>query len=204
MPSIHEEWVDAIYRVNKNPNLRVLICIDNQEIVYRQGYGNLNSIKELCGKNALVKHCENLRICFIGIDDLGCSLFYESRIISGDQDGPNAFQLDRSAADNIIESFFPEEYANLFELDGSPQVEPLKEGELAAVENKLLVNPPVGPDLQREISTYNTLFQYAELHFEGGNISSKTLTIPPSALPFKNSELKARMKTRFNLFTKEM
>jgi hypothetical protein len=71
------------------------------------------------------------------------------------------------------------------------------------VKEAIKINPPEEPDLKRKINTYRTHFQYAEIHFEGGGIQTKTITIPKDALPFKDAGLKDRMKTRFNLFSKE-
>ena len=80
---------------------------------------------------------------------------------------------------------------------------PLNNKKAEEIKEAIKHNPPAEPDLQRQISTYKTHFQYAEIHFEGGNIQSKTISIPADALPFKDSELQNRMKTRFNLFTKD-
>ncbi|MBC7391154.1 MAG: hypothetical protein H7329_18250 [Opitutaceae bacterium] len=82
-------------------------------------------------------------------------------------------------------------------------VEPLVIETFKKVKVAITTNPPEEPDLKRRINTYSTLFQYMEIHFEGANIQSATVTIPTKALPFKDEELKKRMKTKYNLFTKE-
>ncbi len=204
LPAIHEEWVEVISGFHESKNLELWICIDNQENVFRSGYGHIDSIYRLKEMNATVKQCKNLRFGFLGIDDSGWSLHLESRIISGSPEGPNALLLSEEMSQQIIQTFFPEKFFISAPQGFDLTVEDLNEDQLDWVHHTLVINPPAEPDLQRQISTYQTLFQFVELSFEGGNLSSKTVTIPSKALPFKNAELKERLKTRLNLFTKEI
>ncbi len=203
MPAIHEEWVTAIQENEHIHQLTLKICIDNNEDVIRKGYGSVNSLMKLKELNADIKECDGLRVNFINIDNEGFCLFMESRIVAGNPEGYNTIAVDNNAAQTIINQFFPE----LISSDSFEDVEilsiPLVEEKARVVKESIDKNPPSEPDLRRQINTYTTLFQYAEIHFEGANLQSKTITIPPTALPFKDAELKKRMRTRFNLFTKE-
>lgn len=204
MPAIHEEWVEVIsqfHTVNK-PDL--WICFDNNENVFRSGYGDIDAIHHLESLNATIKQCKGLRFSFLGVDNIGYSFHIESRIISGNPEGPNALLLTEEAKQEILQTFFPEKFFISPTECADLPIEEMNAGELYEVTQKLEKNPPTEPDLQRQISTYNTLFQFAELHFEGGNLSTKTITIPSNALPFKDAELKERVKARLNLFTKEI
>lgn len=200
MPSIHEEWID-ILKSNPNINsLQIFACIDNSETVIRNGYGSTISIDSLKALNAVVTECPGLRICFLSADDDSYFLFLESRIIAGDPEGFNAVEVLPQDAADFVNRFFKAPDANMEEILSQP----LQEETLNEVKESIKINPPEAPDLKRKIGTYNTLFQYAELHLEGGNLSSKTISIPSDALPFKDVELKKRIKTRINLFTKEI
>ncbi|HMX00894.1 MAG TPA: hypothetical protein PKL56_16110 [Cyclobacteriaceae bacterium] len=204
MPAIHSEWVDVIAESTRDNVPELWICFDNQENVFRSGYGDVEAINQLVYLHATIKQCKGLRLGFIGIDDIGYSFHFESRIISGNPDGPNAMLLSKDAYQEILKTFFPEKFLSTLPEQTSLPIEELSASELYAVNQKLEINPPGEPDLKRQISTYNTLFQFAELRFEGGNLSAKTITIPSKALPFNNAELKERIKTKLNLFTKEI
>lgn len=201
MPAIHEEWVQILQLNHFANQLNIRVCIDNSEEVIRSGYGSMKSIEALKGIKATINECDGLRVNFISVDDISYCLFLESRILAGDPSGYNAIELDLNASREIINQFFPSvDKAVVSETISIP----LQESKCEEVIRSIEKNPPEEPDLKRKISTYNTLFQYAELHFEGGNLSSKTISIPPDALPFKDVELKKRLKARISLFTKDI
>ena len=200
MPSIHEEWIETL---KANPNikdLQIFACVDNSESVIRNGYGSINSIDSLLALNAMVTECPGLRICFISADDESFFLFLESRIIAGDPHGLNAVEVHPQIAADFVNKFFKGPNAIVDEIVSQP----IQEKIYAEAKEAIKLNPPEAPDLKRKIGTYNTLFQYAELHLEGGNLSSKTISIPSEALPFKDVELKKRIRARISLFTKEI
>ena len=47
---------------------------------------------------------------------------------------------------------------------------------------------------------YSNKFQYAELHFEGQNIKSIKVDIPPNILPYNSVELRNKLITKLKLF----
>ncbi|MBK7387643.1 MAG: hypothetical protein IPI23_00835 [Bacteroidetes bacterium] len=201
MPSIHEEWVDVIDQINDvGCPIEMKFCIDNSESVVRNGYGSTRSIDRLRKNYHEITECDGLRINFLCVDDHCYCLFLESRILEGNPNGFNAVKISPDTTQEILNQFFPD--ANSIK---SPSLlsEQLNEEKLVQVQEALKTNPPTEPDLQRQINTYKTHFQYAEIHFEGGGIQTKTISIPKEALPFRDAELKKRMKTSFNLFSKE-
>lgn len=230
MPAIHKEWVEVIKSNESIAPSRIHVCIDNSEQVIRSGYGDINSIEALKNFGATIKECDGLRISFICSDEEAYCLFLESRMLAGDPEGYNAIKLSPDSARDILYQFTPELFNPIIELESNEVAfkneqkdslsstifnikpgslneliaKPLKQNKVEEVKAALAKNPPENPDLKRKISTYNTLFQYAELHLEGGNITSKTVSIPSDALPFKDEELKKRLKTSINLFTKEI
>lgn len=203
MPAIHEEWVQAI-QLNENARqLQIRVCIDNSEESIRSGYGSVESIGLLEDIQSEIKECDGLRINMIVSDEKAYLLFMESRLIAGNPIGYNAFNLDGPALNSIIQQFFPVNDNGFIEQDIPVISSPFSKEKSKVVKDAIKINPPAEPDLKRQINTYTTLFQYAEVSFEGANLQSKTITIPPNALPFKDAELKKRMRTRFNLFSKE-
>lgn len=203
MPAIHDEWIEVIKR-NENLNeLDLQVCIENSERSIRSGYGDIKSIEALKQLNVTLKECEGLRVNFLCSDQQAYCLFLESRIIAGNPEGFNALEIDTESAQRIINQFFPKLTTSNEDISTPCLSEPYKEDKAEKVKKELIKNPPNSPDLKRKINTYKTHFQYAEIHFKGGGIQTKTITIPKDALPFKDAELKNRMITRFNLFTKE-
>jgi len=75
MPSVHEEWIDAIERNQNNYKLSLKVCIDNSEAVIRSGYGSITSMEKLKSLKAIIKQCDGLRISFISIDNQAFYLF---------------------------------------------------------------------------------------------------------------------------------
>jgi len=200
MPAIHEEWIDVMDSIDGTQHeVAIKICIQNSESAIRNGYGSEKSIQRLRENYVDLQECDDLRINFLCVDERAYCLFLESRILSGDPSGYNAIELDKNTADNIIDQFFPA----VVKPNSKVLSQPLDNVKFEKVQEELKKNPPSQPDLQRQINTYKTHFQYAEIHFEGGNMQTKTITIPKDALPFKDADLKNRMKTSFNLFTKE-
>jgi len=171
MPAIHDEWVEVISQFHKTNKIDLWVCFDNQEGVFRSGYGDVDAIYRLESMNATIKQCKDLSLGFLGVDNTGYSFHVESRIISGNPQGPNAILLNEGMNHEIPQTFFPEKFSTN-KGDNLP-IKDLQSEEWKEVTRKLEKNPPSEPDLQRQISTYNTLFQFAELHFEGGNLSAK-------------------------------
>jgi hypothetical protein len=199
MPSIHDEWIETLKSNPNRENLQIFACIDNSEMVIRNGYGSIKSIGLLIELKAIITECPGLRISFISVDGQSYFLFLESRIISGDPNGFNAVEVNPQDASQLIKNFFTISETVIDEMFSKP----LQNEIYLMVKESLKANPPEEPDLKRKINTYRTHFQYAEIHFEGGGIQSKTITIPKDALPFKDVVLKDRMKTRYNLFSKD-
>ncbi|GEM_PF-2567825 len=236
-PSMHEDLAGAIQTRFEKGGVEIKVCIDNQEKVYRTGYGSIDVVGILRKCNAELRQLSNLKLTILCIDKQCWSLHIESRIISADSEGPNALELPSDNIKIVMQTFFPtsekntetnkgqneltssEAPANISmgenltnkvvkgDIDGL-DVEPVSISEEfdvskhEEVHTELKKNPPVEPDLQREINVYNTLFQFAELSFEGGNVTSKKISIPANSLPFRDVQLKKRMKTQYNLFTK--
>lgn len=201
IPAIHEEWMDVIEGLSlSNKELELRFCIDNSDSVVRKGYGAASSVDRLLGMDHEIVESDGLNITLLKVDEICYCIFLESRIFSGNPQGINAIELPKDIADKIICQFFPEQAVQSSSSVLSVPLDKIKHEE---VKKLLQANPPAKPDLTRQINTYKTHFQYAEIHFQGVGIQSKTVTIPKEALPYKSENLKSRLRSSFNLFSKE-
>ena len=201
MPSVHNEWYDVVQRrkdIDRSVDIR--LCINNSEKIIRNGYGSIDAIDNFKKNNFLIMECKKLYINFLCIDNSFFALFLESRNLSGNLEGYNAIQLDQSVGTKIIDQFF-----SLSESKSTNEFisQPLDLKKFEEIHKAIELNPPSEPDLLRQIDTYKTYFQYADIHFEGGRIENKKVFIPQDTPLFKDRKLSERIKTSFNLFTKE-
>lgn len=203
MPSIHKEWIDVMKENQNLEKLSIYTCIDNSEACIRNGYGNIESIEYLKEKSKEMLECADLKVHFVMFDNEAYCLFLESRILVGEPQGYNAIKVNGEIADSIVSEFFVNTRKNVDLFAPTPKAIPLNVDKYEETKKALLKNPPDAPDLSRKIKYYNNLFQFCELNLIGGNISSKTISIPPSALPFKDEKLKSKMRTKFELFDKD-
>lgn len=206
MPAIHEEWVIAIEKNENRNNLKIKACISNTETAVRNGYGGISSIEKLKRLNATIQECDKIKINYMRIDDESYLIFLESRMIEGDPKGLNAFNIEDFQATKIEQYFFIEDPAlsTLMTPIGieAIEVKPLDEKKFNLVKQNLEKNPPIEPDLKRQVSIYNSLFQYAEIHSEGINLQAKSIEIPKEAMSFTTDDFRERIKTKYELFNK--
>jgi hypothetical protein len=227
LPNIYEELCESIISFKKKNNIKnTKIIIDNSEGNYRNGFGEIKAIEKLKKEGIEIYELKGNLVSFIIFDDLGYYLFPQSRIFSGEEDlTSNAVLIDPISILRLKSYFFPqkniiekEEIKNqviegfekakdfmkntIDELDKEKQyaVKTLKESEISKVKNLLDKNPPLHPDLERQIETYKTKVQFVELSFQGSNLNSKDITLPSKALPFKDAEIRDKLKTKMKLF----
>ena len=165
-------------------------------------------------------------VSFIITDDSGYYLFPQSRIFSGDEDlTSNSAKISPLDVIKLKNYFFPpknkeredelkneviEQYKKTIEqtineIDSTNErqfaLQELDEDKLKQVVENLEEMPPDEPDLKRKLDTYISKIQFVELRFEGANFTSKDITIPPKALPYKNEEIRKKLLTKMKLFT---
>ncbi len=225
LPGIDEELAELLIRIIKEKPVLINVCIDNSEDAIRNGYGEANGIDKLIQNKIAVKESKGNRISFIIVDNNGFILFPESRIFTDDPIGPNAMELDAFNCTRLIAHYFPPE--NILEkeklqerfdvsfeqqknwldtltneiTEGTSHVtEDFNTQKFVAIREALKKNPPIEPDLQRQIKTYTAKVQFVELKFSGINLQSRTISIPKDALPINNKELKKILQTKMKLF----
>ena len=224
LPSIDEPLSDLLVTL-KQKNVQVNVCIDNSEEAIRNGYGDEKAIDNLIENKIALRESIGNKISFIIIDNVGLIIFPESRIFSNDPNGTNAIELDAFTITRLIAHFFPPE--NNYEkeklkerFDESYEAQKdwidkltseVNEGVVAETNHfkvecynkakeSFKINPPISPDLERQIKTYTAKIQFVELKFTGINLESRTIKIPKDAIPIDDGDLKDLLFTKIKLF----
>jgi hypothetical protein len=223
LPSIHEEIKNSILKLkDQKGQVQVHLLIDFDPQTLRQGYGEFYAISKLFPK-VKIKELPNNRISFIISDKAGFFLFIESRsIVPANIQTLNAINIDPISQVRIKQLFFPSETKDEIEneiadaiIEETQLIEKAKEDLLTEkslvpleitleryefVKKNIEENPPLKPDFKRIVEYYSNKYQYAELSYHGQNIQHTAISIPPKILPYKNEEIKKKLKTKFKLF----
>ena len=222
LPSIDEEIAAALLKRNKF--VQIKIVIDNSEDVIRNGFGEEKGIEKLREQNCHISQSEGNLISFIISDDIGYFLFPQSKIFSENPKGANSFKIDPVTIQLLIQTYFPTEQPT-GELEFSQaasigdsikhfetaiqkvkengldiSVVPFDNEKFNDIKIKLRTNPPLSPNLQRQINTYTAKIQFVELKFNGGNLKNTIAQLPKKAIPINSDDLKNLLHTRIKMF----
>lgn len=226
LPNIHDELAETI-KSYKNKIKDIRIIVDNNERNYRKGYGDIEAIEKLKNIGVDVFNLESNFVSFIICDNTGYYLFPQSRVFFGDDDiETNAVVIDpisvvklknyfsgnssgankEDIRNQFLDSYqlskdFMEKALNEINTEEPLKIKELHIDEIKDVKSKLDINPPLHPDIERKIETYTSKVQFVELNFEGANLHSMDIKIPPNALPFKDENIKNKLKTKMKLFS---
>lgn len=225
LPSIDDEMADTlILAKNQKPNITINLVIDNSEESIRNGFGDIDAIEKLLKSNIQIRQSDGNLISFIISDNIGYFLFPHSRIFIDKAKGTNAFRIDPSSILLLKKYFFSNETTTdkleqaaiigdatkHFE-EAFKEVENKQKEQNQTVSDfdnkkheenkkKLKINPPLEPDLQRQINTYTAKIQFVELKFSGGNLENRFAQLPKKAIPINSDELKNLLQTRIKMF----
>ena len=225
-PGIDEEMAEAVINAVKQNGISVFICIDSREDVIRNGFGEEKGITGLLEHPKIqVREYAGNQISFLLADGQGCILFPESRIFSAEPSGPNAINIDAALAVRLLAKFFLTETKEQKEVlktllqkaeeekdmviqnalnDANSEQPPISQSfnqeSFKIVQQSLQSNPPLEPNLQRQIKTYTAKIQFVEMKFSGINLKTRVINIPESALPIENSALKSALLANMKLF----
>jgi hypothetical protein len=228
LPLLQPEVFETINAIQSKHAGKVFIHIgiDFSPESFRQGYGEIESYKNVDSKNIVIRHLKDNRISFVISDDKGYFLFFESRyFIPADKPTYNAVSIDPISIIRLKQHFFQSynsksdyanEIANSFieeserlkniavEFNNPPIIKPKEiSAELCnSIEIDLEKNPPLRPDYKRIVDYYSNKFQYARLEIVGANLRSKKIDLPTKALPIKDADLKKQLEAKLNLFDK--
>jgi hypothetical protein len=223
--NLFEEAADALTEL-RNSEVAVTIILDPTEEAYRNGFGDPVSIHKLAHAGCDIREASHNRVSFLIVDNQGYFLFNQSRILEAEAQGMNAVRMDALLCERMLLEYLPpandteafprlenivelamqaiEEVGQVPELIrqivGKPGTPPLDMEKFEEVEQKLRVNPPLHPDLKRQMNVYTNKFQYVELEFEGANFEQIQLVIPKDVLPFKDVRLKKDVRAKLPLF----
>ncbi|MBL0056264.1 MAG: hypothetical protein IPP31_08715 [Chitinophagaceae bacterium] len=228
LPGIEEELAELLICIQKEKAVLINVCIDNSEDAIRNGYGDAAGIEKLVQNHIVVKEAKGNRISFIIVDDSGYFIFPESRIFTADPIGPNAYEIDAYNMLRLISYYFPpassaeeERFSEYFDKsvdlhkkwlgnlseelsNGSPHVtEDFDTERFKNIQMALKNDPPIEPDLQRKIKTYNARVQLAELRFGGGRIQNMLVEFPKKGLPIQDKQLKELLQSRIKLINND-
>ena len=224
MPNLHDELCEVIISCKDHLD-NINVIIDNSEDNYRNGFGEIKGISKMKEKGINIFNIKGNYVSFIIADKIGYYLFPQSRIFTDEKKtGLNAvainpinvillkkyfFNKNRGDEDAFNEELY--ESINLtkqmvsdvnssIESNEPLELNELKKEEISEIKEKLKINPPLHPDLKRNLTTYTSKIQYVEFSFEGAHLNSSKINIPPDALPFKDANIKKKLKTKMLLF----
>jgi len=222
LPSIDEKLADSL--VNLGVSNITQLVIDNSEESIRNGFGEQSGIDRLMASNFAIHQSDGNMISFIIVDQNGFFIFPQSKIFQDEPQGPNAYKLDPVTIQLLIQNYFkseispyesglldPEavETANMYfekvlqeiRQNGFDNITfPLDKTKYEEIRQSLLANPPLSPDLQRQINTYTAKIQFVELKFKGGNLENRIAQLPKKAIPINSEELRNLLLTRIKMF----
>ena len=218
--------VEAAGRLPANSVTTVLDC---DEETCRLGYGEIDAIKMLEASDVCVRQSPGLRVGLLICDDRGWSfspvaLYVEDEPHSDET--TNAARLLSEQLEAYAVAICPgeadtqhEQEAEIsvellsqgegegdapHEQEAEIGVELLSQGELERVDASLKVAPPMKFDVMRQVRVFQPYIQYVELHLKGCSINRKVVNIPNDILNRNVSEeLEERLKTKFNLISRE-
>lgn len=228
LPGIDEALAETLVSIKKETSVSVNICIDNSEDAIRNGYGEAEGIQKLIENKILLKECKGNRISFLIVDNQGFIFYPESRIFTDaiTPSGPNTLEIDAFTITRLINYFFApenilekEKLEERFERgleqqrnrlhaitneisDGvAPESTTFINEDFLAIQKSLKSNPPLQPDLQRKIKTYNAKIQMVELKFGGGRIQNMLVKFPKKGLPIQDQTMKDLLQSRIKLIS---
>ena len=80
-----------------------------------------------------------------------------------------------------------------------PSTEDFNTSTFKTIQEAIKLDPPLAPNLQRKIKTYNAKVQLAELRFSGGRIQNMLVEFPKKGLPIQDEKLKELLQSRIKL-----
>lgn len=225
LPGLFKENIKVISSRYEAGFKNIKVIVNCSEKIIRQGYGEIEAIQKLKELGVpLYDQPENL-VSFIISDNKGYFLFPQSRIFLEDSHKVrNAIEMDPYSLEQIIGLFFPPNQAekkqfedkltnalilsshrinnidDILEESSDIKVSLLDDVKFNPVKKAIEANPPIHPDLKRELDFYTTNFLWINLKFKGANISNKTITIPKHVLPIDSEDLRKKLNSNIKLF----
>jgi hypothetical protein len=203
-PALHDEWLYCLQRIVQQKQLSLKICVNNTEESIRNGHGSALQFEKLRALNAELRQSINLKVQYLRCDDDAYFFFNESMIISEWGIGENAIQLSASSTRDFERSIFPD--STLIEA-GTVEVqrkylisESFNYAAAKEAADALKSNPPVAPDLRRQLNVYTTRFQFVEIEFKGSKFAYKKVKLPEKLLAVSDVDLLRSIESTLRVF----
>lgn len=203
-PALHVDWLNCLESIAREKAIKLQICINNTEESIRQGHGSAAQFEMLTGLNADVRQSKNLKVQYLRCDDYAYFFFNDSLIVSEWGTGENAIQIPASEARDFEKSIFPDlaimETVQNIQPSAPILSEPFDKDAAKEAAVALKLNPPLAPDLQRQLLVYTTRFQFVEIEFKGSKFASSKVKLPSNVLPVNDADLVRSLETTLRLF----
>lgn len=222
LPSIDSTIADAL--IKRAIQVVIKVVVDNSEESIRNGYGEVKAIESIIKAGIEINQCNGNLVSFIIADETGYFIFPQSKIFTAEPKGSNAVRIDPVTIKILKTNYFHSEpiskensfdnneaiskSINHFEeafkelsIEGrNISSDNFNENKFKDLKRKLEINPPLEPDLQRQINTYTAKIRFVELKFAGGGIENTIATLPKKAIPINSEELKNLLLTKIKMF----
>jgi hypothetical protein len=219
-PGIRTEVAKALVAFAKRePNL-ITVHLDFDERVMRMGYGDMDAVELLRQAGIAVNSSPGLRTGLIIVDDRGyiftpTALFLEAE--NHTETALNAMRLSTAQVQEALARMSPaarelacvmaktdEDRERIRKQAAEFLSEQIAECEVEMVKTRLADAPPMKFDVARQVRVYNAYLQYVDLKLSGAAIQRNRVEIPKSIQRLgADSEIKARLKTTFDLIEKD-
>jgi hypothetical protein len=206
--AIADALIDAGRRLSRGA---VRIVLDVSPSVARLGYGDHSAVEKLLKAGLTVHQQPGLRIGVLVCDEAGWCFSTSPRLVEADPvTGSDAFNAVGLTSAQVlvlcaelpsVESHADKGLAPEYPVVGTDVV---SDETVEKVKTALELAPPQPFDLARQAQVYSALIQFVELTFEGFNIQSKRVKMPP-ALPLlatRDRELKQRLAATLKILDK--
>ena len=221
LPGIHTEVSKELLQASKICH-EVRVITDASEQSIRNGFGEYSSLPEMKKAGIKLFDYPGNMVSFIISDKEGYFLFPQSRIFEEGPSGCNAVMMDPYTRARVIGYFFPpmspdenqafvglaeeaeleirRNLPSIYEIGDIPPADMLRDEKIREVGKAIKNNPPLHPDLQRNLKAYQAKIQFVEMEFVGANLSSTKVRLPRQAIPFKDEQLTTRLEAKIKLF----
>ena len=186
-----------VRRSQKRPGLSITVILDNNDDVYRLGYGNIEALdilRSARARNLAIQEHDGIRIGLVISDDV--TMVYtpvpqliEAEPESTDQPTPNAIVLRTATSDALAH-----------DATHSIGQQPLREGQVANVKTSLEKNPPQPFDISRKFQVFVSKIAFVEIKATNYRFQTKKIQLPPELLKITDHELLDSMKASLSLF----
>lgn len=210
-PGVSEEIAYALLD-RAAEGIMIKAYIEMDELVFRSGFGDAKAVDILKAANIPLFTRKNFNFYFLLVDDTGYFYFPKSRFQERQGDSFDLFPMTEKQVKQIKLHFNllddeDSRYDDLIEEAGIEQltaihnsITEIDEKKTKQILENLKNSPPLKPDMGRTLETYKAKYQIVELSFRGSQLKGKKVSLPESALPFRDKELRQLIEARLRLF----